>query len=338
MKLLRVCIVALLGMLLFTACQQDDLFMPGQDDMLELRAPLLDVINLPDGFKPEGIVVGKNNMAYVGSIYSGAIWKFSIKTGEGDYLVGPTPGIPTVGLTYDKRTGYLFAAKGFGGAVLVYDSSSGEQVGAFQLTIPSPTNPTWVNDLIVTNKAVYITDSFRPFLYKIPLDPGGGLPDPGEIEEIPLGGDFQMSYVPGVFGVPINANGIDATPNGKTLVIAHTDYGLLYKVDPKTGDAIEIDMGDDDVMNADGILLEPGHNGFRLYVVQGFEHKLTTVDLSSDLESGVIADEDNDPNFQFPTTVSEKGNSLYVVNARFDISPPSQPTPDLEFTVVRVDK
>lgn len=57
------------------------------------------------------------------------------------------------------------------------------------------------------------------------------------VEPVPLGGDFL--FVPGKFC----ADGIDATPDGKKLVIVHMGLGALYRVDPETGNASRINLG-----------------------------------------------------------------------------------------------
>ena len=53
-----------------------------------------------------------------------------------------------------------------------------------------------------------------------------------------------------------NTNGIDATPNGETLIIVNSTLGTLYPVDPDTGVADEIDLGGATVVAGDGILLD----------------------------------------------------------------------------------
>jgi hypothetical protein len=40
-----------------------------------------DVIELPDGFQPEGITLGRGTMAYVGSIPTGAVYQINLRTG-----------------------------------------------------------------------------------------------------------------------------------------------------------------------------------------------------------------------------------------------------------------
>ena len=148
------------------------------------------------------------------------------------------------------------------------------------------------------------------------------MPDSPEAEEIPLGGDYQ--FTPGAF----NANGIAATPNGKALIIVNSVDGLLYKVDPKSGEATRIDLGTATLPNGDGILLQ----GKTLYVVQNRLNQVAVVRLNSDYTSGRISNTLTRPEFRVPTTIARFGDALYVVNARFG----TPPTPDTEYEVVRV--
>ncbi len=278
------------------------------------------IISLPDGFQPEGIAIGRGTDFYVGSIATGAIYRGNLRTGQGEILVPPQPGRAALGLGYDRRTNYLFVAGGPTGAGYVYDASTGGNVAAFQFT----SGNTFVNDVVITRQAAYFTDSFNPTLYRVPLSRNGRLPGPLAVEAIPLSGDF--AFVPGGF----NANGIDAAPNGKWLVIVNTTTGSLYRVDPESGQADSIDLGGASLPNGDGILLD----GKTLYVVQNFFNQIAVIDLDLRSLSGELAGTIGDPAFRIPTGVDEYGNALYVVNARFD----TPPTPDTEYEVVRVLK
>jgi sugar lactone lactonase YvrE len=333
-------VLSLLFLLFFLsyACNDNDFFTPDAiDKQLDIRAAYPDIIDLPDGFQPEGIVVGTGHTAYVGSIFSGEIWKFDLATGAGAILVEATY-LPIVGLSYDHRSKLLFAARGYTGLVSVYNSTTGIKVNDYIVTAPGPLPTTWINDLIVTKKAVYVTDSFRPFIYKIPLGPHGRLPDQSEVEEIPLTGDFDFTTEPGPTGFFFNSNGIEATPNGKHLILAHSDFGLIYKVDPNSGEATLVDLGGDSIPSVDGILLDPGHDGYILYAVQNLPNRLTVVHLNTDLLSGSIIDVITDVNFKIPTTLDEFGGDLYLVNARFDIASPFMPAPGIPFDVIKMSK
>jgi sugar lactone lactonase YvrE len=279
--------------------------------------PFPETVPLPNGFQPEGIASGKGSTFYVGSIPTGAVFRGDLKTGEGDVLVPAGEGRQAIGLKFDRRTGLLFVAGGPTGSAFVYDGESGEDVAQIQLT----TETSFVNDVVITRKAAYFTDSFRPVLYRVPLENSGELPDESP-QEITLGGDFQ--FVSGEF----NTNGIDATSNGKTLIIVNSELGTLYKVDPETGIATLIDLGSDAVPNGDGILLQ----GKTLYVVQNQLNQVAVVKLNSKFTMGSIEETITSPSFDVPTTIARFGSRLYVVNARFT----TPPTPDTEYQVVQV--
>ena len=277
-----------------------------------------DVIALPNGFQPEGIASGNGTTFYVGSIPTGAIYRGDLRTGAGAVLVPAQAGRSATGLKYDSRTGLLFVAGAATGYAYIYDGQTGANVAAIQLT----TLPSFINDVVVTKDAAYFTNSFQPELYRVPLANNG---EPlGTNQTIPLSGDYL--FTPGGF----NANGIAATPNGKTLIIVNTVDGALYNVDPATGEATLINLGGDALPNGDGILLQ----GKTLYVVQNFLNQIAVVDLNPDFTAGNIVDTITSLSFGIPTTIARFGNALYAVNSHFD----TPPTPNTEYEVVRVTR
>jgi hypothetical protein len=235
--------------------------------------------------------------------------------------VPPQEGRVAIGLSIDTRTYHLFVAGGPTGSAYVYDAATGETVDVYPLADETPVSDgeTVVNDVIVTRSAAYFTDSFRPYLYRLPLSEGGGLPEPSAVEEIALEGDFE--FVPGAF----NSNGIDATRNEEWLVIVHSTLGTLYRVDPTTGYATRIDLGEEDVFRGDGILLD----GRTLYVVQNRLNQIAIVESDRELTTGEITGEITDPLFDVPTTIAEFGRNMYAVNARFDVADPGTASYDV---------
>ena len=278
-----------------------------------------DLIPLPDGFRPEGIVQGIGPELFAGSLAEGAIYRVDARTGALDPLVPPEPGRITVGLAYDPRSDYIFAARGPSGQASIYSAEDGALLADYALTASG----TFINDVIVTRDAAYFTDSFAPVLYRVPLSAGGMLANGGNAEAIPLSGDFEVT--PG-----FNANGIEGTADGKWLVIVHSGNGVLYRVNPSTGEATAIDLGGVPLPNGDGLLLR----GRTLYVVQNFLNQVAVVDLAPDLMSGEVVETLTAPDFDIPSTVADFGNALYLVNARFTTTP----TPDTEYDIVRISK
>jgi hypothetical protein len=280
-------------------------------------ANLPDVIDLPDGWRPEGIVTGRGPVIYSGSLANGAIYAADLRTGEGEILVPGQTGRVAVGLSFDARTNYIFVAGGNTGTAWIYDADTGAEVREYTLTASS----TFINDVIVTRDAAYFTNSNLAEYYRVPLGPGGEPADPAGVETIPLSGEWQQ-----VSG--FNADGIEATANGKTLVIVNSMSGLLYSVDALTGVAEVIDLDGYLVTQGDGLLLL----GRTLFVVRNRMNMIAVVKLAPDLSSGEVVREITQANFDVPTTIAKRGNQLYVVNARFG----TPMTPTTPYTIVRV--
>ena len=260
-------------------------------------------VALPDGFLPEGIAIGNGTTFYAGSRRDGAVWTGDVRTGEIRPLVPGRDGRIAVGLERDER-GRLFVAGGSNGEAYVYDARTGGDVAIYELTDAS----SFVNDVVVTQDAAWFTDSFRPVLYRIPLGPGGRLPEAAQT--VPLSGEYE--HVDG-----FNLNGIDATPSGDVLIAVNSTTGALYRIDPRTGVASQVDLGSGSLTNGDGLLLD----GRTLYVVQNLKDRIAVVALSPDLSSGTMTGLITDPDFDVPTTIAEHGDRLYAVNARFTTAP-----------------
>jgi hypothetical protein len=279
-----------------------------------------EIIELPNGWRPEGIEAGRNHILYVGSIPTGAIRQIDARTGESFTLVQPIAGRSATGLEYDKRNERLFVAGGATGQAYVYDAESGAPIADYQLT---PAAPRFINDVVLTRDAVYFTDSMRPWLYRLSLGRRGALPS--EVETIPLSGDYV--HQPG-----FNLNGIEATRDGRTLIAVQTSTASLFKIDAATGvaDLIELTGGDGDVAFGDGLLLE----GRTLYVVQNRLNRVAVIRLSRDLGEGTIVGYLTHPALDVPTTIDRVAGRLYLPNARFGI-----PNPDAAaYQVVNIGK
>ncbi len=275
-----------------------------------------DTIALPNGFQPEGIDIAGTHF-FSGSISTGAIYRGDVRSGDGSILVPGREGRAAIGLKVND--GRLFVAGGATGKAYVYNASSGADVATYTLT----TEPTFVNDVVVTPRAAWFTDSFNPVLYKVPLAADGSLGGQSSVQTVPLTGDLR--YQEG-----FNVNGIDAVPNGRKLVVVQSNTGKLFSVAASSGHTTQIDLDHERVRFGDGILLE----GDTLYVLQNMINRLAVVDLESDLEDGDVVERARDGDFDIPTTLAQRGERLYVVNARFTTAP----TPETEYWIAVVHK
>jgi sugar lactone lactonase YvrE len=270
-----------------------------------------ETIPLPNGFQPEGIAIGNGATFYVGSIPTGAVYAGNLRTGTGRILVQGATGRAATGLEYDH--GRLWVSGASTGKAFVYDATSGALIRELQLATGS--GATFINDVVVTNTAAYFTDSNRAVVYQVALSKNGS---PGTVTTVPLTGDFQL-----VSG--FNLNGIDATPNGKTLLAVQSATGKLFTIDPGSGATKAVDLGGAVLTNGDGIML----HGTTLYVVQNRDNKIAVVSLSSDFARGTVTRTITDPDLDVPTTIDRFGRRLYAVNARFGTATGSDATYDV---------
>ena len=269
-------------------------------------------LQLPNHFQPEGIAIS-GATAYFGSLRDGSVRRIDLRTGRGAE-VSPATGTPAVGLKIDKR-GRLFVAGGAAGDARVIDSRSGKLLASYAL------GGAFVNDVVLTEDAAYFTDSRKALLYKLPLGRGGQLP--AKAESIPLGGEWVQSE-------GLNANGIETTPDGRNLLVVNSGSGKLFRVDPRTGNAKLVDLGDVVLTNGDGLLRQ----GHILYVVQNRLNTLTALRLDHAGTKGTLHKKVTDPRFDVPTTVAAFGDRLYLPNARFT----TEPGPNVTYNVVAVPR
>ncbi len=268
------------------------------------KAAFPPTIALPNGWEPEGIAIGNGTTFYVGSIPTGAVYRGDLRTGRGATLVAGAAGRAAIGVEHDR--GRRFVAGGPTGKGFVYNAKTGGLIRELQLA--SRGSATFVNDVVVTKRAAWFTDSRQKVLYRVALSKNGA---PAAMSTpVPLTGDLQL-----VDGY--NLNGIDATPDGKTLVVVQSATGKLFTVLPATGATTEVDLGGAPVSNGDGLLL----HGRTLYVVQNQLNRIAVVALGKGLTSGRIARTITNPAFDVPTTIDRHGKRIYAVNARFGTAP-----------------
>lgn len=276
-----------------------------------------DLILIPAGMQPEGIEIGNDTDFFVGAnswtgdlTHAGAIYKGNFLTGEGQIIVPPT-GKPLAGLSYDARTDYLYVATGYapGGfagpfleqGVAVYAATSGRFLHELIFGDGIVTN-----DVLVTENAVYCTDSISTTLYKIALEDNGRIFSTVP-EKIEMTG-FEM-----VDG--FNANGLVGDFDGKELVIINISSGVLYLVDTETGVASAVDVQGEEQLfpNGDGLYMD----GRTLYIMQNFAQKIAVVQLSEDLTQGTFVKNLVSDDFSIPTTITGYGDCVYAINTRY---------------------
>jgi streptogramin lyase len=278
------------------------------------------VMDLPRGWMPEGIAIGHGATAWLGSRRDGSVYELDLRTGKGD-VISEGPGTPAVGLKHRGRR--LFIAGGDSGTARVVDIDSGNTLRTYQLT---KSDSTFVNDVVLTRRAAWFTDSSQPRLYKVRIGQRHGH-HARKVKTVRLTGEW-------VQGAGFAANGITRTPDHRALLVVHSSLGLLFRVDPATGEATMVDLAGPDenttLMSGDGMLLRRRKG--KVFVVQNQLNRIALVKLNQAGTTGTLMRYITSEHFDVPTTIARLDSRFYLPNARFG----TEPQEKIRYTVVKV--
>jgi sugar lactone lactonase YvrE len=261
-------------------------------------------IVLPGATSAEGIARGAGSTFYAGDLFAGDIFRGDVKKGTAEVFIDAPAGRMALGMKADLAHRLLFVAGGFTGHAYVYDTQTGATVADYAF---GAANTSIINDVTLVPGGAWFTDSAQPKLYFVPVDRHGA---PGPFTTLTVTG--PAADLTGQF----NMNGIAATPDGKTLIVAHSGDAAVDTVDPVTGASATI--AGVSVPNVDGIVLR----GHQLWAVQNFSNQVSRFKLAPDLSSGTLEKVITSGLFETPTTAALFGDTLAVVNAKFDTGLP----------------
>jgi hypothetical protein len=279
--------------------------------------PYLETVPLPNGWQPEGIAGDFGNGFLSGSRATGAVWSGNLKTGKGKVVIRGRKGGAATGMHRDHFQ-RLYVSGAQTGTARVY-SRFNKLIRAYRLT----RKPSFINDVAVSRKAAFFTDSVNQRLYVLRWRSHHRLPK--KARSLRLTGDLKYDADPDTFDL----NGI-VHPPGARLIAVQSWSGKLFLINSRTGRTREIDLGGGTVKNGDGLLLL----GRTLYVVQNQDNQIAVVQLRKGLLSGTITRHLTDPDLDVPTTIIVRNRFLFAVNARFT----TPATPTTPYEVVRVSR
>ncbi|MEU3950491.1 superoxide dismutase [Streptomyces sp. NPDC029526] len=277
------------------------------------------LLHLPDGFHPAGIGIGPAPYAYFGSLLGGAIQRVRLSTGEGTLIhPGSGEGHYAVGIEVDARQ-RLFIAGGWGRTITVMDGTAGRILRTYEVG----TADTFVDHVVLTPRMAWATDSFTGQLYGLPLGSRGELPTADAVVTLRLSGEWVQGPLDG-----LTATGIAATPDGRALLVVNIlpNGGGLFRVDPCTGRARRVDLGDTELPTTNGILV----HGRTLYAPRTSDVAVFRLDPTG--HHGRLVETITDPRLDTPCAAAVYRDRIYLPNARF----PLPPTPETPYTAVAV--
>jgi hypothetical protein len=251
---------------------------------------------------PEGIATrGGGNVFFVGATGDGTIYRGTVGNPTVTEFIPGAAGKSAVGMKV--RGDKLYVAGGMTGKLYVYSLRTKALLATFDTGSGG-----FLNDLVVTGKGVFVTDSFRPTLWRVTnaqVRAGSGTP-----RAIPVAP--EIAYTPGAF----NLNGI--VSRGHKLIVVQSNTGNLFSIEVKKGGtAREIhQVASDPIVGGDGMLLDRG----RLIVVRGSPAALLFLKLTHHASSAKLVATQTDPTLRGPSTVARARHLYLVVNADFATS------------------
>jgi hypothetical protein len=270
--------------------------------------------DLPDGWQPEGVTTDGRRL-YVGSLADGALLKVDPHTGKRRLLHRGRAGWTAVGVEYDRWHHLVWVAGGATNVIRAHHAGTGRVRAVY--TVPSE-GERFVNDLVVTRRGVYATDSMNQELAVVPFR-HGRLPRARAARLLDLTGDL-------VYEEGFNLNGI-VRYRGRLLAV-QSNTGLLFRIHPVTGMTRQVALRGPRLRNGDGLELR----GRTLYAVRNRDNRISVVDLTRTGRRGHVVAQLLHAGFDVPTTVALAGRSLWAVNARFG----TDPTEDTAYWINRL--
>jgi sugar lactone lactonase YvrE len=171
--------------------------------------------------------------------------------------------------------------------------------------------PVFLNDVVVgPDGAAYVTDSVTPRIFRIAREDGAWRATVWASPNAP-GAPAQ--------GEGFGLNGIEVAPDCRSLIVAHSGAGELWRYDLETATPTRIDTGDVDLTSADGLVVR----GRTLVAVRNFPQVLTYLRLDHDATSARLIQEVSTAPERVFTTGDIVEGRLLLVDSQFDEDPPS---------------
>lgn len=257
---------------------------------------------------PEGIGYDPAGYIYTAGAADGAVIRTDLKSLRSTVIIKANSLLPAGNTLFPAMLGMkvdgakrLWLTGGRTGRIFVVDTASGKLLKDMKV----PGQGSLLNDAVVTANAVFVTDTLRPVLWRIPVNGR----DIGEPEAW-----LDFTGTPLRYGEGPNLNGIARNAAGTALVVIQMNKGLLFKIDLATRAVTPIDIGSEVLTGGDGLEMDAD----RLYLVRQPEAEVVTLQLSPDWRSGKVTSRFKHAALLWPATAAKVGNELLIVNSQFN--------------------
>lgn len=288
---------------------------------------------------PEGIIYNaETERTYVGSYYKGKIITVDLFGNMNDFIIDETL-VAVVGLAVDNPNNRLLVCNSDAGIslrsdnstigqlaeVIVYNLTTGAKIKTIDLS-GLYQGGHFLNDLVLDSSGnIYITDSFSPVIYKIDSNdnPSVLVSDPSF--EVPLG----------AFGL----NGIAYHSSGY-LIVGKSFGGLLYKVPLSNPSTVQEIVLSSSVNSLDGLLLTADDELMLVsnnFTGAPFDEAVYRINSTDGWSTAVVTDSFKSLDGEYPTTLTEINNGLFVNFGYFPelVDPTSAPNSSFKLQKIR---
>jgi sugar lactone lactonase YvrE len=170
----------------------------------------------------------------------------------------------------------------------------------------------FLNDVVIgPDGAAYVTDSRSPRVFRIAREDGHW--------QATLWASTDRDGGPAQ-GQGFGLNGIEVSLDGQFLVAVNSSLGELWRYDLDTAEASQVDIGDADLVDADGLVVR----GCTLVAVRNQPHLLAYLRLAWDASAAEFRTQVATPADRVLTTADVARGKLLLVDSQFDEAPPSQ--------------
>ena len=256
--------------------------------------------------RPEGVTAGPGDILYVSELFYGGVKAVNVVTGEVSQAV-PSAGYfvrAAIGLWYAADA--MFVAGGgsvFGvpAAVYVYGASDGSELAAC-----TPNGAGFLNDLIVYEGTLYVTDSLLAQLFV--FDVSALLDGKCDYSTIALPNSFTGPGFPYANGIEVYKDGLIIANVGGDPSGSDPDAPEIVYVDLKTGEmTVLVTGGAGDGLYVDGdILYAVVIDRVDVYKLDYSKKMGVTAELLTEISSDM---------FRYAATIAPYKNMLYLTNA-----------------------
>lgn len=262
-------------------------------------------IELPgESVFPEGVAYDETTgSVFVGSTDDGTIFRAGFDDATAEVFLAPGEDGRTAVTGLAVRDGILFVAGRDTGRIFAYDIETADLVAAHDT---AGGERSLINDIAVSADFAYITDSFRPVLYRSSVA-GDSVGEPEVWIDLT---DTVIEFDPDGF----NLNGIAITDDGTTLYTVHFGTGELFRIDTATGEIQAVDLDGEQLTGGDGLEIE----GSTITAIAAGD--LVTIDLDDTGLNATASTREPLDDLLFPTTVALTEDSYIIVNSQLNMT------------------